>query len=83
MEMELIDTSPMMVTPASYNSVEALIKNLRAANLGAKSEELLRVYTRKLRLKLEQKGRWRFIALSSTHQGPNRIYYRHERYVSH
>jgi hypothetical protein len=29
MEMEIIDTSPTMVIPASYNSVEALIKDLK------------------------------------------------------
>lgn len=51
-----MDTSPTMVTPASNNSVEALIKNLEAANLKcAKSEELLRACMGKLGLKLEHK----------------------------
>jgi biotin--protein ligase len=53
--MKLIDTSPTMITPASYNSVEALIKNLGSANLKcAKSEELLRACIGKLGLKLQQ-----------------------------
>jgi biotin--protein ligase len=52
--MMLIDTSPAMVAPASYNSVEALTKNLEAANLKcAKNEELLRACIGKLGLKLE------------------------------
>lgn len=51
-----MDTSPAIVTPASYNSIEALAENLEAANLKfIKSEELLRACIGKLGLKLEQK----------------------------
>lgn len=51
--MKLIDTSPIIITPASYNSIEALIKNLGSANLKCvKSEELLRACIGKLGLKL-------------------------------
>jgi biotin--protein ligase len=54
--MKLMGTRPTTVTPASNNSVEALIKNLEAANLRcAKSEELLRACMGKLGLKLEHK----------------------------
>jgi len=52
--MKLIDTSTAMVAPASYNSVEALTKNLEVANLRCvKNEELLRACIGKLGLKLE------------------------------
>ena len=51
-----MDTSLTIVTPASNNSVEALIKNLETVNLKcAKSEELLRACMGKLGLKLEHK----------------------------
>ena len=51
-----METSRMIDIPASYNSVEALTKNLEGTDLKcAKSEELLRVCIGKLGLKLEEK----------------------------
>jgi biotin---protein ligase len=59
--------------PGKLQQCRSFDKGSKAVNPCAKSEEPLRVYFRKLRLKLEQKGRWRFTAISSTHFIKHRI----------